>query len=166
MTHRDCCKLVACYWLNTVSHDLVSWEIKLGRAVFDVLAITSNPRKTYKRVTATEVKCTRSDMLKDLRSKKLLKYERRATHCYLAATLSAYTTQTIKSQKQILEDLESKGLPAHWGILLIQPNVTEPVKTLRTAKRIKTVQLRTIQGLTRKIARSFAYRALNPDSPL
>jgi hypothetical protein len=86
----------------------------------------------------------------------MLKYEQGSSHCYLAATPEALALGK-KTKAEVLADLKARGLPTHWGILLLDG---EP-KALRSARRIKNIPKQTIAALNRKIAKSFCYRVLS-----
>ena len=164
-THRQLCKIAARWLLDQSRIDLVTWELKYQRGVYDVMGLTSKPRAQEKKLVAIEVKRTRADLLQDLRKKKMLKYERRATHCYLAATSEALRTDKF-SNRELLKDLKTKGLPIHWGVLLLPTSGTSVPKVIRGARRHKTVRQQTLRTLTRRIARSFMYRVLSDTSPM
>lgn len=156
-THRDLCVIAAQWLLKQKWCDLVSWEMQLGRrknGIADAIGVSSSPRAKTRRVSIIEVKRTRSDLLQDLRKKKLLKYEKSASHCYLAATPEAYR-HSLK--KDILADLKERGLPGHWGILIFKNG---EVRVLRQARSIHTPRQQTINAIVRKIAKSFCYRVL------
>lgn len=164
-SHRDLCKISARWLLDQYYIDLVSWELKYQRGVYDVLGLTSKPRSKEKKLVAIEVKRTRADLLQDLRKKKMLKYERRATHCYLAATSEALRADKFSNQ-EILKDLKAKGLPSYWGLLLLPTTGNAAPKVIRGARRHKTIRTITLRTLTRRIARSFMYRVLSDTSPM
>ena len=135
------------------------------RGVYDVIGLTSKEYARVKKLVAIEVKRTRSDLLQDLRKRKMLKYEVRATHCYLAATPEALRLHKL-SVTEVLSDLKTRGLPTHWGVLLLTDNPQKPIKVLRGARKHKSIRTSTIRTLTRKIACSFMYRVMSPYSPM
>jgi hypothetical protein len=166
-THRELCKIAAGWCLKQPWCSLTSWELSYKRrSVLDVVALSSRPKIKNKRVAILEVKRTRSDLLQDLRKRKMLKYESTATHCYLAATKEALALLS-KSTYKVLDDLEAKGLPPHWGILVLptSPKDKRPY-ILKKARRIKSANTRTINSLIHKIALSMMYRVLNSKSPM
>ena len=164
-THRQLSKIAAEWLLNQYYIDLVTWELKYVGGVYDVIGLSSNEKSKEKKVVAIEVKKTRSDLLQDLRKRKMLKYEKRATHCYLAATAEAFRANKF-SNREILADLKKKGLPQHWGVLLLPSQGNTKPRVLRGARKHKSVRITTIRTLTRKIARSFMYRVMSPTSPM
>lgn len=163
LSHRDLCSLAAQWLLDQSYIDLVSYEIKFNRGYVDAIGITSHPRAKQKKIAVVEVKRTRSDLLADLRKKKMLKYERTASHCYLAATCDALMFPK-KDKKQVLDDLKAKGLPTYWGVLMFHPS--GKIQVLRGSKRKQPANSRSITMLIRKIARSYMYRVLSTDSPM
>ncbi len=146
-SHRDLCIQVARYLLAQQANKLVFWELRVGRSVFDVIAL--NPKT--KRFVVCEVKRTRADLLADLRAGKMLKYAAKASHCYLALTPEALG-------KDSLEDLKTKGLPTSWGVLLVRPG---GIESLRGARALNPVDARTIAALVYKIAVSYCWRTLD-----
>lgn len=153
-SHRDLCVLAASWLLSQPWCDLTCWEMRYRKGVVDAIGISSSMRAKDRRVVAVEVKRTRADLLQDLRAQKLLKYERGSSHCYLAATPEALCLD--KGKAHVLKDLTTKGLPKHWGILVLG----EKPYVLRNPRRINTIQPATIAALNRKIAKSFCYRVL------
>ena len=164
-THRDYCKQTAFWLLEQSGIDLVSWELKYVRGVYDVIGVTSKEYARVKKLVAIEVKRTRSDLLQDLRKRKMLKYEARATHCYLAATPEALRLHKLTTP-EALADLKTRGLPTYWGVLVLTNNPLKPIRVLRGARKHKSVQSSTIRTLTRKIGRSWMYRIMSPCSPV
>lgn len=162
MTHRQLCKTAASWLLKQRSIDLVTWELKYIGGVYDVVGLSTSPTTQQLRLCAIEVKRTRSDLLKDLRTRKILKYQKRATHCYLAATPEALLLHKLTA-KETIKDLQSRGLPKHWGVLCF---INNEVKVLKAPQRNKTIRNITVQKLTRKIARSYMYRILSDTSPM
>lgn len=164
-THRRLCELVARWALKQQVYDLCSWEIQWNSGFVDAIGVTS-PLKPNGRITAFEVKRTRSDLLADVTTGKLLKYEEGSTHCYLAGTAEALGINKLTSEKEALKKLVELGVPKYWGILLLptrgatKPRVLKPAKQF--GKLIPSVQLELIIH----IARSFAYRILNKNSPI
>jgi len=156
-THRELSKAVAAWMLSQPWCELTCWELKYApRALVDVLAISS-PKAKELKIAVAEVKKTRADLLQDLRAKKMLKYEKGTTHCYLAATPEALAYGK-KSKAEVLAELTSKGLPPRWGVLLV---VGDQIEVLRNPVRLSTTTSQRILGLTRKIAKSFCYRLLS-----
>lgn len=177
--HRQLCKSVAEWLLDQNAIQLVSWELGLDVGVVDAIGITTKTKKhKTPRVVIAEVKRTRSDLLSDLRRKKMHGYEPRATHCYLAATLEAYVPPSklkkadLRNKSQfdqwILSDLASKGLPTHWGVLIGTPYGDRVYwRCLRSAIKTQTaVTTQTLGALTKKIALSYMYRILSNKSPM
>lgn len=134
---------------------LVGWELTYNKGFADVIGCTINPRDEKKRICVAEVKRTRSDLLQDIKKKKLLKYEHGSTHCYLAGTREALNSE--KLGVNVLSDLDKLGLPKHWGIL----ELTDEVKCLRPARQINKLNLNRLSALIRRLARSHMYRCLN-----
>lgn len=79
----------------------------------------SKPRVPRPTVAAIEVKVSRSDMLADLRARKLLKYEPIATRCYLAAHRDCWLDPKLKDKARV-QELRELGLPDHWGVVLLR----------------------------------------------
>ena len=152
--HRDLCKLATAWLLKQSWCDLACYELKVGRGFADAIGI-SRPRARTHRITIIEVKRTRSDLLQDIRTKKYLKYESQATHCYMAGTTEAFGNKTTN---QIYVDLKNRGFPDHWGILIFDSK--NEIHCLRSAKAHRKITYTKIKSLTRKIAKSFCYRVL------
>lgn len=150
MTHREICFLVSGWLLSQSNIQHVAYEMKYQRSVFDVIGLGTKS-KIDKRITIVEVKASRSDMLQDLKKGKLLKYEAQGTHCYLAATAEAYRTDKLNT----LEDLASRGLPNHWGVLLVSPGY---VQVLRSARRHRPTSMYQLNTLLSKVARRNMYQ--------
>ena len=155
-THRDLCKVALSWLITQPGIDLAIDEIKFGRGIADVLGVTTSTKSTNRRIAVIEVKRQRQDLLSDLRARKLLKYERTSTHCYLAATHEAFGNKT---NQEILQDLETKGLPKYWGVLLL-PISGRAVKVIRGAKRKQPANIRSLRMLIAKIAKSYMYKTL------
>ena len=153
-SHRDLCKLASAWLLKQSWCDIACFELKVGRGFADSIGI-SKPRAKRHRVTIIECKRTRADLLQDIRTQKYLKYEAQSTHCYLAGTSEAYGN---KLPTQILVDLKNRGFPDHWGILLFGPR--GGISCIRNAKAHKKATTTRVRSLTRKIAKSLCYRAL------
>jgi len=154
LSHRQLCYEAAEWLLSQPWCDCSCFELKVGRGFADAIGI-SKPRAKTHRVTIIEVKRTRSDLLADLRSSKYMKYEGQSTHCYFAGTPEAFGNRT---KAQILVDFKNRNLPDHWGILELGPKGR--VKCHRTAKAHSTTTSTRVRALTRKIAKSLIYRAL------
>jgi len=95
----------------------------------DVLGLATGRKRQHeknRRIGIAEVKVTRGDLRQDLKRGKMLRYERQATHVYLAATPEALNIQgggcyyTSEAVSDVLEDLGERGLPKHWGVVLIR----------------------------------------------
>lgn len=156
MTHRELCLQAADWLLGQQSIDLVAWELKVRPFVYDVVGITSKATAKQKRYAVIECKRTRADLLQDLRAGKMQKYATKASHCYLAGTPEAFAMPK-NTVEGALADLSDKGLPANWGVLLLEPG---QVTCLRSPQRIRPTNVLTCKSLTRKIARSYMYRTL------
>lgn len=144
------------------------------------------PRLHRPRIAVCEVKRTRSDLLADLRERKLLRYGEVATHLYLAATDEALGIKpgdrpTRERTDQVLRELAELGLPKSWGVLRLTvwerkahrdlPDVPAPgwhvqVDPLRAPGR----QLEDAPAAARaywqeRIARSLLYRTMGGSLP-
>lgn len=164
--HRDLCILTAKWLLERPGVDLTSWELKFNKGFVDAIGLTSRGKR-QKKLLIAEVKRTRADLLQDLRKGKMLKYEKGASHCYLAATPEALMLNK-KSKSEVIADLTSKGLPKNWGVLILPPygQDTKNIVVLRSPRKLREPHARTISTLIGKIARSFMWRILNPNSPI
>jgi hypothetical protein len=160
----------------------------VGASVHDVVALMTPtyqrelPRRRRGRVplprlAVAEVKRTRADLLGDLRAGKLLKYQAQASHCYLAAHVEALgveqnTMHRPGVREEALHDLEMRGLPRTWGVLVLTNRWRRGknwihVESWRNPKRLPTVVTESDRhNVTRQIARSLAYRVLGPESPM
>jgi hypothetical protein len=128
--------------------------------------VGSRPRA---RVVAVEVKKTRSDLLQDLKKRKMLNYERVATECYLAATAEAFggnVADLIDHPESLKLELAGKGLPDEWGIMLLVPDRFPGVVVLRRPKSLREFDDRHLLMWEGRISRSTMYRALSYDSPM
>jgi hypothetical protein len=176
MNHRQICHSVASWLLKQQAIQLVSWELALDVGVLDVIGITTKNKKYPTRVVVAEIKRSRADLLQDLKKKKMLKYEARATHCYLAVTadclwtpseLAAGAHLSPTASTQALEFLASKGLPSYWGVLVPHPRTPDDWICMRPARATGTrVTEATSAAIIKKIALSFMYRILSPTSPV
>lgn len=156
MNHRDLCREAARWLLDQSRIDLVSFEIGWKNSVFDAMGITLPSKNIVDpRICVIEVKRTRTDLLADLRVKKMLKYEPHASHCYLALG--------PEFDKSILKELPTLGLPAHWGVILFQGS---EFKSIRAAHSIRKVTQSELTTLTKKIALSYMHRILSYNSPM
>lgn len=142
-THRDLCHLVSTWLLSQQTIKYVCWELRLGRGVVDAIGV--DPRG--KRIVVCECKRTRADLLADLRAGKMFKYESSSSHCYLAGTAEALGDDP-------LNDLTARGLPSHWGVLLLNTSVT----CIRSAKSHRKVQERTVLKTIALIGKSHMWR--------
>jgi hypothetical protein len=129
-------------------------------------------------IRIAECKVTRADLLADLRAGKMLAYEQLATHCYLSLgpDLVAWFAKRAKTDlrngkvwaRHIREDLTDRGLPKHWGIVVVVPNgrggYDEP-KTIRGARRIANRSPDLVRYIGWRMAKSTMARVLGP-SPL
>ena len=159
-SHRELCKL-ACYWLlDQPRIDLACWDMALGGGFVDAIGITSRPGLISPKILAIEVKRTRSDLLADLRKRKMLKYEPHATHCYLACTRESLLLKPRQRYKTALEDMHSKGLPDHWGLILLPTKRFFHPRLIRPPSGTRMARPEEIQRLTRHMARSFCNRVL------
>jgi VCBS repeat-containing protein len=90
----------------------------------------------------------------------MLKYEQGASHCYLAATPEALGLKTDNNVDSTIADLQKRGLPKHWGILLLSTD-GKYVTSIKNAQSKAQAHPATILALTAQIAKSFCYRVLN-----
>lgn len=155
-THRDLCVTVVRYLLENPIYGLAGWELRYNRGYADCLAITLKDKATNPRITVVEVKRTRSDLLADLRAKKLLKYEQGSTHCYLACTPECLRLDR-QPINQALEELTKLGLPTKWGILIIKG---DSVTSVRNAYSIGPFNKTRCRALIKKLGRSAMFRSL------
>lgn len=149
-THRDLCKQVTAWFLKQTWCDLASFEISLGEGISDVIAVG---KAIDPKLAIAEVKRTRADLLQDLRNKKYLKYEKNSTHVYLACTKEAFKY----TGDDLFQDLENRGVPKKWGLLLITPC---DIVVLRKASAHRTMSRDVFQAAIRKIARSLSFKQL------
>ena len=154
LTHRDLCKIAANWLLAQSWCKLVAWEITYNRGFADAIGVSKCIRNNTK-IAVCEVKRTRADLLADLRKLKLLKYERGSTHCYLAITRECLGNN---SPKEFLADLGERGLPRHWGILLLPSTIGRLPTCVRRARRLRPANATRLRLLTEKIAVQHMYR--------
>ena len=177
LSHRDYCHSVAKWLLQQQAIQLTSWELGLDVGTVDVIGITTKVKKYDAKLVIVEVKRSRADLLQDLKRKKMLGYEKRASHCYLAVTQDCVWTpgelaagEHLKptAAKSIVKFLQDKGLPTYWGVLLYSPNgAGSDWVCVRQARRTSTrITSATLEAITKKIALSFMYRILSPNSPI
>lgn len=117
ITHRDLCHTATIWLLNKPYITVAGWEITRAKGIVDAAAVSMRSKRIY----IVECKRTRNDLLQDLNSKKLLKYQSASTHCYLLATKEAYALNKL-STIEVIDELTTRGLPSHWGILLYDNN--------------------------------------------
>lgn len=159
-SHRDLCSVVLQWLLSQRSLDLGCIELKHSGGFVDTVALSTKKARVPYKICVAEVKRTRPDLLQDLQAKKMLKYERASTHCYLAATPEALGNQ---SDKDVIQDLTRRGLPPHWGLLVIHGSTC---RSIRPAQRHRTLHYPSVVSLTRKIARSLMYRSFRSSHDL
>lgn len=78
-------------------------------------------KQPARKLSVIECKVSSDDLIQDLSSGKLLRYETSATHCYLQITADAvqYTSRPKSKEDKgvLINGLEVLGLPSHWGVL-------------------------------------------------
>jgi hypothetical protein len=151
LTHRHLCHFACAWLLNQPKIDLVCWELAYREGILDCIGVNTREKK----VVAGEVKRTRADLLQDINSGKLLKYEKGSSHCYLIATPAALNLDKV-TNKQCLDDLLHRGLPTHWGIATIKG--ADQLKVIRAARKHSSLQSRTIDALVKRIAKAHQWR--------
>lgn len=156
VTHRELCVTTVRYLLENPIYGLAGWELRYNRGFADALAVTIKDRASNPRITCVEVKRTRADMLADLKARKMLKYEKGSTHCYLACTPECLRLDR-QPIAQAIEELTELGLPTKWGILIIRGDV---VTSIRNAYSIGPYNKTRARALIKKLARSNMFRAL------
>lgn len=115
------------------------------------------PARKYEpapRVVIVECKRTRADLLGDLRARKLLKYQDTATHLYLAATPTALGG---RDRSSALMDLQSRGLPAAWGVLEVRG---QDVVSLRPSRAVRPATAGDVWVTALTIGRSLSHRSV------
>ena len=102
------------------------------------------------RVAIAEVKVQRSDLFRDLRAGKMLRYQSQASHVYLAAT------------SEVLEDvdLEDRGLPPWWGVVRVGQREVFSVRNPKRYEMGCDPHLPLRAALLNKAAISLAHRAV------
>lgn len=153
MTHKELTTKLIEWLLTRPGIDLAIDEMRFGRGIVDAIGITTRPKYKPFKVLAVEAKVSRSDLLQDLNKGKMLKYEQRASHCYLACDRSVLKNS---SYEEFVEDITNKGLPKHWGILIVDKDVT----VIRRAQRIRPISISTIRQLSIKIGKSYMWKNL------
>jgi len=125
------------------------------------------------RVTILEVKRTRSDLLADLRARKMLGYEPLASECYLACTPPCLglpkLNPTKESRAAALADLEALGLPGSWGVMLLPerpPHWQGHATVIRPPRRLREVPDHEVRMWAYRIGRSLAWRAAAHEGPM
>jgi hypothetical protein len=156
-SHRDLCNLAAIWLLDQSNIQLVAVETKFYSGIADVLGITTKETSTNKDIVVIEVKRTRADLLQDLNKGKMLKYIKRSTKCYLAATSEALNLDKLTIQESI-KDLESRGLPKDWGVLLLPSSGKDITRVLRNGRRRDQAKPASLRYLITKIALSYMYK--------
>lgn len=158
-THYDLCMEATRWAVHQRWCTFAAPEVDLYGAQADVLALGLSPLC----VRIIEVKRTRSDLLADLRERKMQrKYDSRATHTYLALGPDVIAE---RPQRQVIE-LTELGLPRWWGVLQIYPESPRGAFTLRRprAKMLhgdtKPLTKRHVDGLTKSLGRSMTWRLL------
>lgn len=126
-------------------------------------------------VAVAECKVSRGDLLADLGERKMLRYERAASECWLfvSSTLVVSSARmtcarldvehlTPTGIASILESLAVDGLPATWGVAVA---IERLPRILRDPVR-RDVEPWEVVGWSGRIAASYAHRALYDLSPL
>ena len=127
-----------------------------GGGQLDVIGF-SRPQSPRPRVCIAEIKVSRSDLLADLRKRKMLRYESQATHCYLAVTAAVVGRRTLDD---LLAELPRLGLPVQWGLLDIRGQ--HDVRSVSAARPLRARGLdvtdERLRELAWRVARSCSYR--------
>jgi len=163
ITHRTLCHQIAKYLYGYYWCDIVGYEVAYNKGFADVLGITIRSRIARPRIVVVEVKRTRADLLQDLRKRKLLKYERNSTHCYLAGTAEALNTRQLRTNRAVIQDLRALGLPDNWGILHITKSSKNDCKVIRDAQPMSLPSPKRLEDLTIQINRSLLSRLIKKD---
>lgn len=97
-----------------------------GGGQLDVVGLTLKaiPRP---RIAIAEVKVSRSDLLSDLRSRKMLRYESQATECAIAVT-GAMVGADVGAFLSFVSD---RGLPPEWGVIVVDDRAVTMVRKWR-----------------------------------
>lgn len=167
--HRQLCARYAAYLLREAPWvEVATFETQLPssrgrkRGVADVIALrTGWTTKSHSpKSLICEIKVGRGDLLSDLRDGKMLKYEPWG-QCTLVLSHDA-AAWSRHNKASLLEELEQKGLPNHWGVVLV-PNGWDGRSTpneLRRPKNKKAPTALELQKLVVKVMRSLSYRCL------
>lgn len=161
-SHRKLCHISGNYLNQTNVYDIVAIEVGIETGIADVLAISSKYKNINNpRITVAEIKRTRSDLLQDLNKQKLRKYEKNCTHLYLCATQEALLLAK-NGFKECAVELEAKGLPSYWGIILLPSDRSSYFKPtcLRPAKQLNKYNAEIANVLTYTIAKSLSNKML------
>jgi hypothetical protein len=153
MTHRELTIKLVDWLLTRPGIDLAINEIAFGRGIADAIGISTRPKYRPFKVLAIEAKISRADLLQDLQKRKYLKYEKAASHCYIACQKDILRGS---SDEELVKDLSTKGLPNYWGILL----VGKDIRVLRRSQRIKPISIATIRKLAIQIAKSYMWKTI------
>jgi len=164
--HRNYCKLAASYMRKQPWCDCVTYEMRYGRrGVVDAIGIRSNktgrsPATAKRRIQAVEVKVSRSDLLQDLRNKKMLKYEKGSSHCVLAIHPDCFAQGATK--KDMLAELTKLGLPKYWGVWLLPRRLNvNAVSPLRRATALLSISEARSNYILIRMARSLSARVMD-----
>lgn len=126
-------------------------------------------------VAVAECKVSRSDLLADLGERKMLRYERAASECWLFASSTLVLSSprltcprldvehlTDAGKAALLESLADDGLPTTWGVAVASEKWP---RIVRPAVR-RDVESWEVVGWAGRIAASYSHRALAGTSPL
>jgi len=112
-------------------------------------------------ILVAECKVQRPDLLRDLRARKMLLYERDASRCLLVCGPDVLP----EDGDEALADLGERGLPAHWGVLRTAPSLRD-LSSLRPGRAHRQIDeagpLHVAHGL---LTRALTYKLLRDASP-
>jgi hypothetical protein len=121
-------------------------------------------------VAVVECKRTRSDWLADAREQKLRRYEPASSECWLLVMpdVLALPEEMAQSREHVCARLDGDGLPAHWGVLVLDAvrGGTWQAWRARDARPHRVVTDWEVVGWAGRMLRSMAYRTLTGAVPM
>jgi len=178
------CKAMATWLLHRVKMDLVSYEVGMqvrgepyrcgwnGRIHYhwkgiqmDALGVKLGE---HDKICVVECKTSRSDLLADLRARKMHGYSQVATHCYLALNTEIWfdspaALRSRDERRKLVTWLAERGLPRYWGVVLVKPHGWMP-ESLRPVKAHACLLPGEGRRVLGAVGRNLSYRLLGVES--
>lgn len=107
-----------------------------------------------------EAKATRSDLLSDLRQRKMHSYGVLASHAWLIVTREALLLDERANIPDMREAFDKLDVPKKWGLLVVPRTGRDPI-SVRRARKLRDVSSEECAAWRVRIGRSLSWRALS-----